>query len=185
MKSMRTLYIPAFLTGLENVARRCYLPMGKENRFGLYKGKFEKNAQMSLENNKIFQNHRTSDKLKIYNVIHGYNRKTLLNCPCPICQDIKTVDYFLENDITWPGCLLSLHNLWVTKHYVEILEKALYKDKKEFFKLVKQHVGGYYNEVIYSIRFVEEVVKNGFDKAYDIYCEKYDYINNFQHKKII
>lgn len=177
MKSMRTLYIPAFLTGLENVARRCYLPMGKENRFGLYK--------MSLENNKIFQNHRTSDKLKIYNVIHGYNRKTLLNCPCPICQDIKTVDYFLENDITWPGCLLSLHNLWVTKHYVEILEKALYKDKKEFFKLVKQHVGGYYNEVIYSIRFVEEVVKNGFDKAYDIYCEKYDYINNFQHKKII
>jgi len=143
MKSMRTLYIPAFLTGLENVARRCYLPMGKENRFGLYK--------MSLENNKIFQNHRTSDKLKIYNVIHGYNRKTLLNCPCPICQDIKTVDYFLENDITWPGCLLSLHNLWVTKHYVEILEKALYKDKKEFFKLVKQHVGGYYNEVIYSI----------------------------------
>ena len=60
MKSMRTLYIPAFLTGLENVARRCYLPMGKENRFGLYKGKFEKNAQMSLENNKIFQNHRFS-----------------------------------------------------------------------------------------------------------------------------
>jgi len=166
MKSMRTLYIPAFLTGLENVARRCYLPMGKENRFGLYKGKYDCTWFTNLA---MFQHPHLlisfyySGKFPEYkkllrirddvslNVIHGYNRKTLLNCPCPICQDIKTVDYFLENDITWPGCLLSLHNLWVTKHYVEILEKALYKDKKEFFKLVKQHVGGYYNEVIYSI----------------------------------
>jgi len=390
---MRTIFCPALLTGIENVAKRCLLP---GNKFGLYKGhdpvwftdlsmfihphllvsfyysskipnyrqrlrikdditlwadsggysirtqggtltpidvlkwqeansniafsldippasaenvgrvfpgkvqyhlldQFEKNAKITRENNLIFQNNRTNDKLKIYNVLHGYNKKTLnlwydyvtdgikfegyatgakpqsntllqamcamflwdkgarervhilgvsgitvipvlvwisqyidkisfdsssygygartraymypdkirdythfgkkfktkikpltkLDCPCPICSDIKTVDYFLENDVTWPGCLLSLHNLWVTKKYVEDLENALYRDKEEFFTLMKQHVGNHYDEIMYSIRFVEEVIKNGFDKAYDLYCKQFDNNNLFQHKKII
>ncbi len=94
---------------------------------------------------------------------------TKLNCPCPICTTVKTVDYFLENDVTWPGLLLSLHNLWVTKKYVEDLERAILISKEEFFKLSKQHVGNHYESLLLSINFVEECISKGFDVTYNKY----------------
>jgi len=255
---------------------------------------FEKHAQLSYKNNVDFQSLRTSDKLKIYNVIHGYNKETLdiwwncvtknihfegyatgtkpthnillqamcvmflwhkgvrervhllgvaginvipvlvwmsqyidlisfdstsygygartraymlpdriryythfgkkylvkknrltiLNCPCPICQDVKTPDYFCESGITWPGMLISLHNLWLVKHYVEELEKVLFieKDIGKFNSLIKQHTGRASDDVFHAINFVEAVVKMGYDKAYDLYFANND-INKQKFKQ--
>lgn len=240
--------------------------------------KFEENAEISRKNNIIFQENRTTDKLKIYNVIHGYNLETMnlwwdyvtpgidfegyatgakpatnillqalcimflynkgvrknihllgisgitviplivwasqyidnisfdstsygygartrayvypekiryythfgrkyatkkhpmskIYCNCPICKDFDTPEYFIKSDITWPGMLLSLHNLWCVKQYVEELENAV-GDKDKFFELVKQHTGNWSDKTIYGINFIEDCLKAGFDNTYKTY----------------
>ncbi len=94
-----------------------------------------------------------------------------LNCDCPICSDLKTVDYFCLSDTTWPGCLLSLHNLWHVKHYVELLDRTLNvdKDKDKFMELLRQHTGTSANKAIHAINFKEACMSMGFKKAYDVY----------------
>lgn len=259
---------------------------------------FEKNAIISRENNIIFRDHRTTDKLKIYNVIHGYNKETFelwwdyatrdiqfegyatglkptndpllqamclmflyskgvrervhllgvsgiiviplivwmskyidgisfdstsygygsrtraymyperiryythfgekfkvkdnpmnkIYCKCPICKDFETPEYFCKSGITWPGMLLSLHNLWVTKEYVAELEKALHidKDEKKFRKLVVQHTGNWSDKTFHAINFIEHAMKFGFDKAYDLYLSEHDTTKKkFRHKSIL
>lgn len=268
---------------------------GKVVYYGL--DKFEKNAIQSHQNNVDFQTLRTSDQLKIYNVIHGYNRETLnlwydyvtdgiqfegyatgtkpthnillqamcvmylwsrgirervhllgvaginvipvlvwmsqyvdkisfdstsygygsrtraymlpnnikyythfgrkylvkknrlttLNCPCPICQHVKTVDFFCESNITWPGMLISLHNLWLVQKYVQDLNDALHTEKNitKFNALVKQHTGRAADDCFHAIHFVEDVVKMGYNKAYDLYFADHD-INKqkFEQKRL-
>lgn len=104
-----------------------------------------------------------------------------LNCDCPICRDLHTVDYFCLNNTTWPGCLLSLHNLWHTKYYVELLDRTLNMDKDipKFRNLVHQHVGKNYSEVMYAINFIEHCIHKGFKNAYNIYFDS----ENFSKKK--
>lgn len=280
-------------TGVENVTR---ISPGKVVYHAQMK--FEQNAEQTRKHNVIFQNNRTSDKLKIYNVIHGYNPQLLqtwwdyvtpgidfdgyasgakpgsnallqamilmfmynkgvrknvhllgvagiavmpllvwasqyidnitfdsssygygsrtrayvypdkireythfgrkfntkehpmnvLYCKCPICQEVKTPDYFLENNVTWPGLLISLHNLWCSKQYIENLNYTLHekKDKEGFISLVKQHTGESADKVFHAINFVEDCIKIGFDKAYKAYFNHTDFDKpKFKQKSLL
>lgn len=383
---MRTIYVPALLTGIENVVRRCIIP---GNKFGLYKDKydvswftekaifthphllisyyysgrfdnykkelrikdnitlwadsggysiatqgakidphkvlkwqeqnsdiaftldyppvkvtavgrvspgkneritpeeFEQSAEKTRRNNLIFYNNRTNDKLKIYNIIHGYDIKSYdlwwdytakdmnfdgygtgmkptsdcllqalsimylwnkgvrkrihllgvsgiivipvlvwasqyidkisfdstsygygsrtrayvypdriryythfgkkyitknkpiekITCNCPICKDFDDPSYFIGGGTTMPGMLLSLHNLWAVKQYVELLDHAINieKDKNKFFQLIKQHTGNRAHEAMHAINFIEDVIKNGLQKTYDIYFSTHNF----------
>jgi len=104
-------------------------------------------------------------------------------CNCPICIDFDDPSYFIESDITWPGMLLSLHNLWAVKQYVEELDRTLNeeKDKEKFRKLVIQHTGRAADNAFHAINFVEDVIKYGYDKAYDVYFMHHD-LNNKKFK---
>ena len=248
--------------------------------------KFERNAEISRQNNLDFMTLRTSDKLKIYNVIHGYSNETIdlwwdyatkdvqfegyatglkpssdallqamcimklydkgvrknlhllgvagitviplivwcsqyidrisfdstsygygsrtrayvypdrirdythfgkkyltkknpmkkLYCECPICQDVKTVDYFCESNVTWPGLLISLHNLWCFQNYTNLLNQTLHaeKNKEKFIALIKTHTGDWADKTLYAINFVEDCMKYGYDKAYSMYFQEHD-----------
>ena len=66
--------------------------------------------------------------------------------------------------------MLSLHNLWCTKQYVEELDNALNRDKNKdkFFALTKKHTGNS-QKTLHAINFIEDCIKYGFKIAYDTY----------------
>ncbi len=101
---------------------------------------------------------------------------TKLYCKCPICSELDSPDYFLQNKVTWPGLLISLHNLWCVKEYVSELNRVLHdeKDEEKFFALVKQHTGNAYESILHAINFVEDCRTKGFKTTYDIYFQDSD-----------
>ena len=268
---------------------------GKVVYYGM--NEFEKNAVISRNNNLEFMKYRTSDKLKIYNVIHGYNKPTLdlwwdyatrdinfegyatglkpandavlqamcvmylysrgvrenvhllgvsgvtviplivwisqyidkisfdstsygygsrtrayvypdrirdythfgrkyrtkknpmkeLYCKCPICYDLKTPDYFIESDITWPGMLISLHNLWCMQDYVKQLDTAINVEhnKEKFISLIRQHTGDWADKTIHAINFVESCLEKGYDQSYEMYFSNHNYNKEKMTRKMI
>lgn len=97
-------------------------------------------------------------------------------CKCPICIDFETPEYFIGDGSTWPGLLLALHNLWCTKQYVEELDRVLNveKNKEKFFQLVHQHTGGS-EKTLHAINFIEDCMKYGFKKSYEMYFSNHNY----------
>lgn len=73
--------------------------------------------------------------------------------------------------------LLSLHNLWCMKQYTEELDNVLNKKKdvKKFRELIVQHTGDWADKTFHAINFVEDCIKIGFEKAYDIYFREHEY----------
>jgi hypothetical protein len=92
-------------------------------------------------------------------------------CNCPICKNFEDPSFFLGGGSTWPGCLLSLHNLWCVKEYVKELDITLNrdKDKEKFFKMIREHTGNWADKTIHGINFIEDFMKFGFEKTYETY----------------
>lgn len=92
---------------------------GKNER--LTNESFEKNAEISRQNNIIFRDNRISDKLKIYNVIHGYNIETF-----DLWWDYATTDIEFEGYATGAKptsdmllqalCIMYLHSKGIRKN---------------------------------------------------------------------
>lgn len=130
------------------------------------------------------------DKIRYYTHLgKKYNTKDKplkkIYCKCPICVDFEDPSFFNGGGTTWPGMLLSLHNLWCVKKYVEELDNTLNveKDKEKFFKLVLQHTGDSSQKTMHGIHFIEDVIKLGLKKAYDIYFANHSFKNKkFKHK---
>lgn len=118
----------------------------------------------------------------------GKNKIMNLTCTCPICIDFDTPEYFCGSGSTWPGLLLSLHNLWAVKQYVEKLDRAINveKDVDKFMKLVYENTGTTANKTIHAINFIEDCIKYGFKKSYDIYFANHVFnTEKRKHRKII
>ena len=105
------------------------------------------------------------------------NPMNKIYCKCPICIHFTDAEYFCKSDITWPGMLLSLHNLWCLKEYVAQLEQALIveKDQQKFFDIVNKNTGDWADKTMYAINFIESCIKIGFKASYDLYFAEHEF----------
>jgi len=109
-------------------------------------------------------------------------------CNCPVCKDFDDPSYFIGGGTTWPGMLLSLHNLWCVKQYVEELDSALNEEKNinKFNKLVMQHTGNAHEKIFHAINFIEDCIKLGFKKSYDLYLCNHNFSKPvYKQRKIL
>jgi hypothetical protein len=116
------------------------------------------------------------------------NPMKTLYCECPICRDVKTVDYFCESNVKWPGLLISLHNLWCFSEYTKQLEHTLNVEKNpaKFMALIRQHTGNWADKTIYAINFVEDCLKMGYNQAYKIYFSEHNSSKaKFSNRKLL
>lgn len=115
------------------------------------------------------------------------NPLTKIECNCPICKDFDDPSYFYGGGSTWPGMLLSLHNLWCVKKYVEELDYTLNveKDKEKFFALVNQHTGKAAEKTKHGINFIEDCMKRGFEKSYEIYFANHSFTTKKFKRKFL
>jgi len=119
---------------------------------------------------------------------HKVKPMTEIYCKCPICINFKDPAYFCGGGTSWPGMLLSLHNLWCVKQYVEELENALHveKDIPKFYKLIDQHTGTTAHKTKHAINFIEDTMKIGFKKTCDMYLQDYSFMKpKFVRRKLI
>jgi len=108
-------------------------------------------------------------------------------CTCPVCRDFKDPSYFIGGGSTWPGLLLSLHNLWCVKEYVAELDRIVNveKDKEKFVQFIYKHTGNWADRTMHAVNFIEDCVKYGFHKAYDLYFQNHDFNKPKYKRKIL